>query len=232
MKIQQFRYAADNLGYLIYGKSRALVIDGGAVEAIIDFAARQGLSIQAVTHTHRHPDHTVGISELLARSGATYLDPDFLLQNPIIAMEDETIEVLATPGHTRDSMTFIFDDVMVTGDTLFNGTVGNCFSGDLRAFFDSIERLMGYAPETRIYAGHDYVRYAMAFARLIEPDNADIEAYLEKYDPSHVVSTLADELKVNPYLRFNTLEMTNLLKQKKLPVDSAYDRWQSVMTLG
>ena len=186
MKIQQFRYAADNLGYLVYGKRRALVIDGGAVEAMIDFAKQRQLTIEAVTHTHRHPDHTAGTSEMLQRTGASLLEPEMLGQNAVIGLGDEKIQVLATPGHSRDSRTFFFGGTLVTGDTLFNGTVGNCFSGDLKAFFDSIKRLMAYAPETLIYAGHDYVQSSMAFARLLEPDNADIDGYLQKYDPSHV----------------------------------------------
>ncbi len=37
MNIKQFRYSSDNLGYLIYGKDSALAIDGGAVQAILDF---------------------------------------------------------------------------------------------------------------------------------------------------------------------------------------------------
>jgi hydroxyacylglutathione hydrolase len=118
---------------------------------------------------------------------------------------------------------------LITGDTLFNGTVGNCFSGDLAAFYDSLTTLMAYPAETRIYAGHDYVRDAMAFARLVTPDHPHIQAYLDAYDPNHVVSVLAEELKVDPYLRFDAPDIIAFLKGKGLPVDSAFERWEGMM---
>ena len=82
---------------------------------------------------------------------------------------------------------------------MFNGTIGNCFSGNLAAFYRSLRRLMAFAPATKIFAGHDYVRESMAFARSLEPENVRIQEYLAAYDPDGVVvSTLADELAANP----------------------------------
>jgi hydroxyacylglutathione hydrolase len=37
MKVKQFRYSADNLGYLVYGKKEAMAIDGGAVDEMLAF---------------------------------------------------------------------------------------------------------------------------------------------------------------------------------------------------
>jgi len=111
--------------------------------------------------------------------------------------------------------------------------VGNCFSGDMKAFYKSLTTLMVYPVDTRIYAGHDYVRDAMAFARVVTPDNPHIEAYLHAYDPAKpVFSTLADELNVDPYLRFDTPEIITFLKGKGMPVDSAFERWEGMMSFG
>jgi hydroxyacylglutathione hydrolase len=140
--------------------------------------------------------------------------------------------VYHTPGHTGDSVTFHAGNFLVTGDTLFNGTVGNCFSGDLSAFYNSVKKLISFPEDTVIYAGHDYVEYSMSFARLIEPGNVDIDIFLKKYNPEEVSSTIGDELKVNPYVRFNDSKMISVLKGKGLPVSTEFERWESLMSLG
>lgn len=230
MRIYQFRYSIDNLAYLVAGESSALVVDGGAVEEILGAVDRLGLTLRFIATTHGHPDHTTGSRQLAARSGAAVLDHERLLEMGTVTLDSEEVRVLATPGHTRDSKTFACGESLITGDTLFNGTVGNCFSGDLKAFYDSIRSLLDFPPETRIYAGHDYVAESMAAARSIEPDNPAVDRYLAAYDPDHVVSTLADELAVNPYLRFNAPSMVRILEARGLPVGTEYERWCAVMT--
>jgi len=231
MRVKQFRYAADNLAYLIYGDREALAVDGGAVGPIQEFLASRQLRLTLVAHTHGHPDHTAGTSQLLEATGARLVTNQELMEAGAVTIEDRKVEVLHTPGHTQDSLTFHLDGVLITGDTLFNGTVGNCFSGDLRAFYESIKRLMSFPAETLVYAGHDYVDYAMKFARLVEPGNHQIEDYLAAYDPEHVTSNLASEYKVNPYLRFNDPRVISILKDRSLAVVTEYDRWESLMSL-
>jgi hydroxyacylglutathione hydrolase len=129
-------------------------------------------------------------------------------------------------------VSFAADDFLVTGDTLFNYTVGNCFSGDLKAFYHSIRLLMSYPGTTRIYAGHDYVAASLAFAQHLTPNNSAIDACWARYDKRHVVSTLNDELAVNPYLRFNDPEIISLIKAEGLSTATEYQRWEGVMSLG
>ncbi len=231
MHIRQFRYSSDNLGYLVYGAETAMAIDGGAVREILDFVEAGNLRLQYVANTHQHPDHTAGTNDLVRLSGAEYLSRKTLLKTGKVALEDQAVEVIATPGHTDDSLSFWTGRSLITGDTLFNGTVGNCFSGDLKAFYESIKKLLAYSPQTRVYAGHDYVSFSMAFAKIVEPDNAHIEVFLKRYDPAHVVSTLGDELRVNPYARFNAEPIITLLEKRGLPVETEYERWQGVMSL-
>ena len=47
----------------------------------------------------------------------------------------------------------------------------------------------------------------------------------------HIYSTLADELEVNPYLRFNAEPIIALLKKRGFPVATEYERWLGVMSL-
>jgi len=231
MGIRQFRYSSDNLGYLIYGNETVLAIDGGAGRAILDFLETNGLQLKYVTNTHKHPNHTAGTGDLVKLSGAEYLSREMLLKAGQVVIDDLSVDVIDTPGHTDDSLSFSVANCLITGDTLFNGTVGNCFSGDLKAFYESVKKLLAYPDTTRVYAGHDYVSYAMAFAKIVEPDNAEIDAYLKKYDNAHIYSTLADELEVNPYLRFNADPIIALLKKRGFPVATEYERWLGVMSL-
>ncbi|BBO82963.1 MBL fold metallo-hydrolase [Desulfosarcina ovata] len=231
MKIRQFFYGSDNLAYLLCSNREAMAIDGGAVDAIMDYVRAHDLTLKRVTNTHNHGDHTTGTRRLVERSGADYLDHRQFADGETIDLDGRAVTVRRTPGHTMDSVTFVAGGVMVTGDTLFNGTVGNCFSGDLRAFYDSIRRLMAYPATTRIYAGHDYVAASLAFARHLTPHNHAIDAYAARYDNTHVVSTLADEMAVNPYLRFNDPEMIALLESRGLPTGDEYQRWEGIMSL-
>ncbi len=232
LTIRQFRYSSDNLAYVIHGSSKAVVIDGGATEEILSYLKEKELALTYVTNTHEHPDHTPGNSRLLGETGAEAVKPLEAAARKQIQIENETIRIYHTPGHSLDSVTFHVDSRIITGDTLFNGTVGNCFTGDLEAFHRSIQKLMSLPGETVVYAGHDYVTYAMAFARIVEPDNPDIDRFLKSYDPAHVFSTLEDEKRVNPYLRFNDPDMIRILESRGLPVSTEYDRWESIMSLG
>ena len=90
---------------------------------------------------------------------------------------------------------------------------------------------MALPDETIIYAGHDYVKDSLAFARRLEPDNKDIESFRKSYDANHVVSTMADERRINPYLRFNEEPIIKLLKMKGLPCATEWERWQSLMSI-
>ncbi len=231
MGIRQFRYSSDNLSYLVYGRDFALAIDGGAVHAICDFLEARGLTLKYVANTHKHPDHTAGTGDLVKLSGADYLSREELLTAGCVVLDDTKVGVIDTPGHTDDSISFSVEDCLITGDTLFNGTVGNCFSGDLKVFYESVKKLLAFPPDTRVYAGHDYVSYAMAFAKIVEPGNTNIDSYLRRYSAAHIVTTLADELEVNPYVRFNTEPIIALLKKRGFPVETEYERWQGVMSL-
>jgi len=231
LKIQQFRYSADNFAYVIYGDTSAGVVDGGAVEKILAFLTDTRLKLRFIANTHQHADHTMGTDRLKDRTGATLLENRTLRKEKEIVLEGRKITVLHTPGHTADSLCFYFENVLISGDTLFNGTIGNCFSGDLRGFLNSIKQLMTLPAETAIYAGHDYVKGAMAFARSLEPENHAIDAFLKKHDPNHVCSTLQEELQVNPYLKFNDRRIIAVLEKKGLPVDTEYRRWESLMSL-
>ena len=230
LNIEQFRYG-DNLGYLIFGQTEAMAIDGGAWQEILSFLETHNLTLKFVTNTHEHYDHTSGNEQLRRKTKAKFLNSSILTDNQKIIIDNEAVVVYRTPGHTSDSICFHAGNTLITGDTLFNGTIGNCFSGDQKSFYSSIKRLMSLPDETKIYAGHDYIRDSLAFARHLEPDNIEIDRFWNAYDPDHVYSTLADERKINPYLRFNDEPIIHLLKENHLPHATEWERWASLMSI-
>lgn len=231
MQVHQFRYAADNLAYLICAEHSALAIDPGAVTEILSFLEANGLKLRAVTNTHTHPDHTTGNAAILDKTGAEYLAPADLIGRESLTLEDNRIDVYHTPGHTEDSLIFHLDGRLVTGDTLFTGKAGRCFTGDPKRFLRSIKLIMGFPEDTVIYGGHDYVLEYLDTAAAIEPENPAVEEFRSRYNPDHVCSTLADEFRINPTLRFNTDSLTAVLKERGLAAESEYDRWRSVLSI-
>jgi len=231
MKIKQFRYSSDNLGYLVYGRNIALAIDGGAAIPILSFIQSNNLILKYIANTHTHPDHTSGNRVLLSGSDAEYLEHTTPRKNRHIRLENEELKVYHTPGHTLDSVSFHFDAYLISGDTIFNGKVGKCFSGDLKSFYRSIKLILELPRETMVYPGHDYVEEYMGFVQRLEPDNKYVDLFLEKYDPGNVYSTLEEEFKINPFIRFNDKKIISLLKKRGLPTNTEYERWKSIMSL-
>ncbi|OGP90063.1 MAG: hydroxyacylglutathione hydrolase [Deltaproteobacteria bacterium RBG_19FT_COMBO_43_11] len=230
LNIEQFRYG-DNLAYLVYGETEAMAIDGGAWQEILAFLESNNLSLKFVTNTHQHYDHTPGNEHLLRKTKAKFLNSSTLTDNQEIFIDGEAVVVYRTPGHTNDSICFHAGSALISGDTLFNGTIGNCFSGNLKNFYLSIKRLMALPDETIIYAGHDYVRDSLAFARHLEPENIDIDTFWNSYDPDNVSSTMAEERRINPYLRFNEEPIIKLLQKNGLPLSTEWERWKSLMSI-
>ncbi|MCX5850254.1 MAG: MBL fold metallo-hydrolase [Deltaproteobacteria bacterium] len=232
LNVEQFRYGTDNFAYIIYGEKQAMAIDGGAWKEILSFLKTNNLSLEFVTNTHSHYDHTSGNDHLLKATRARFLNSVALSDNHRIIIDAENVMVYRTPGHTDDSICFHAGDILITGDTLFNGTIGNCFSGNLKNFCLSIKRLMDLSDETIIYAGHDYIRDSLAFASHLEPDNKDIEIFRDSHNSNITIhSTMAEERRINPYLRFNEDAIINILKEKHLPHSTEWERWESLMSI-
>ena len=231
MNVRQFRYGQDNLGYLLYGEREAVAVDGGASGEMLAFLREHGLTLRYVTNTHSHGDHTCGNGELLRSTGAEFLDAPALRRTGTVELEGETIRVIETPGHTADSVCFLADGMLLSGDTLFMGKVGRCFTGDVRGFYEAIEKLEVLSDETLVYAGHDYVEEYLDFAAGLEPGNPWIEPYRARYDPADVVASLGDEKLVDPFLRLDEPSVVSALEERGLPAGSRYERWRSLISL-
>ena len=160
------------------GSDELVIVDPGPDDdAHIERVAALG-RISLVLISHRHGDHTDGIDKLVGRTGAVVrsVGSGFLrgLGGPLVDGEvidaaGLRITVLATPGHTADSVSFLLDDAVLTADTVLGRgtTVIDNEDGSLRDYLGSLRRLGGLGNRT-VLPGHG-------------PDLADLKAVTEMY---------------------------------------------------
>lgn len=146
------------------GAGEVVIVDPGPDDADhIDRMARLG-PVALVLITHRHGDHTDGIDRLVAATGATVraVGSGFLrrlgrplIDGEIIEAAGLRITAMATPGHTGDSVCFVLDDAVLTGDTVLGRgtTVIDDEDGSLADYLDSLLRLQALGTRT-VLPGH------------------------------------------------------------------------------
>jgi len=159
-----------------------------SADAIVAHLAAEGLTLRWILETHAHADHLSSAPHLQAMAGgqiaigmgirqvqATFkrvfgLGDEFVpdgRQFDRLLADGETIElgsitgrVIPTPGHTNDSVSYLFGDALFVGDTLFmpDGGSARCDfpGGDPAELYRSIQRLYALPPETRLFVCHDY----------------------------------------------------------------------------
>ncbi|MHB8339650.1 MAG: MBL fold metallo-hydrolase [Mycobacteriales bacterium] len=141
--------------WVLRGAGGTVVIDPGPLEeSHLAAVARLG-PVDLVLITHRHSDHSAGADRLSALTGAP-VRRDFVDGEQVIAGEVR-LGVLATPGHSSDSVCFLAEDraELFTGDTVLGrGTTVVAYpDGRLADYLESLERIAALRLRT-ILPGH------------------------------------------------------------------------------
>ncbi len=129
----------------------------------------QGLRLKYSLETHVHADHITASGLLRQRLGAQAAVSQLCgADNADIQIKDgdvfefgnsERVKVIATPGHTPGSVSYLWRDRLFTGDALLIGGCGRTDfqGGDAGALYDCItQRLFTLSDDTLVYPGHDY----------------------------------------------------------------------------
>ena len=155
------------------GSPRAVVVDPGPAHAghlhrVRDQVAAGGQRVAQILLTHGHPDHSDGAAAFAAMTGAPVraADPAYrlgdegLAPGDVIGVAGCELRVVATPGHTSDSVSLHLpaDHALLTGDTVLGrGTTVIAQDGNLADYLASLDRLRALTDQaglTVLLPGH------------------------------------------------------------------------------
>lgn len=160
-----------NFTYLIIDEknNECIIVDPSwDLETIYEYLKKNNLQINFIINTHSHFDHTIGNEQVAKLTGAKIMQH---ISSPLLkdkALEDgdritigsSSIDIVHTPGHSKDSICLILDNKMIlTGDTIFVGSCGRLDlpGGSASEMFDSIYgKLVNLDGELVVLPGHHY----------------------------------------------------------------------------
>lgn len=102
-------------------------------------------------------DNNLNISNYFVPMGMKKIVPDILVEDKSsIKLGESEITFLLTPGHTAGSMCLVFEDNLVSGDTLFCESIGRTDlpTGDMGDILKSLAKLKALEGDYRVYPGH------------------------------------------------------------------------------
>jgi glyoxylase-like metal-dependent hydrolase (beta-lactamase superfamily II)/rhodanese-related sulfurtransferase len=171
LMVHQMR-AENCFAYLIAdAAAREAVLVDPRVDRVTEYLAdleERGLRLRFVIETHTHADHLSGAAELRARTGAEVLVSERatsevatrrLRDDDRLSLGRNEIRVLASPGHTDDSVSLLVEGALFTGDALLIGGAGRTDfqNGSPEALYETLHRRFAGLPgELTVYPAHDY----------------------------------------------------------------------------
>jgi hydroxyacylglutathione hydrolase len=222
LTIHMFPCLADNYGYLLHDAesgTTAAVDTPDAREIEMQLRAK-GWRLTHILNTHHHGDHAGGNLELKSRTGCTIVGPradaaripgiDVSVgEGDVVELGTHRAAVYDTPGHTRGHIVYHFAAARAAfvGDTLFALGCGRLFEGTPSQMWSSLQKILSWPDDTRIYCAHEYTQSNARFALTVEPQNPRLQeraasvAELRAAGTPTVPSTLGEERATNPFLR-------------------------------
>ncbi|MBQ9449332.1 MAG: MBL fold metallo-hydrolase [Acholeplasmatales bacterium] len=177
------KYEGYSNSYLLTNGNKAILIDCGLTESMANKIKKE-YDLEAILLTHGHYDHIDGLRYFKDVDIYIYtLEEDFLYDDhlnlyyfmnqdsyykgdlkvhlindgDILNLIGLEIKVIHTPGHTRGSVCYQVDDMLFTGDTLFNLSVGRTDfpTGNYNMLKDSLSKLKKLDKDFHVYPGHE-----------------------------------------------------------------------------
>jgi len=165
--------------------SAAIIDPGDEALLLLNFIQEKKLTIEYIVLTHAHIDHIIGVRVIKNATGALImLHPEdeflynglvnqaewfgypaesappvdkYLYDNQILNIGKHHIKIIHTPGHTPGGVSFLIENNLFCGDTLFEGSIGrtDLEGGDYDKLIQSIKQKLFILPDdTIVYPGH------------------------------------------------------------------------------
>lgn len=170
--IQLFDTASSTYTYVLFDPDsrEAVIIDPVDTQIARDLEVLRdyGLKLVWALETHAHADHITSAGQLAELAGAKTTasaaggnsSASVLLKDgDVLRFGQEQIRALHTPGHTADSLCFVWRDQVFTGDTLLINSCGRTDfqSGSAADLYHSLTEVLFKLPDsTTVWPGHDY----------------------------------------------------------------------------
>ena len=249
LSVEPIKAYTDNYIWLVSTNEGSIVVDPGESKEILNLIDSNKIDLKGVLITHHHYDHTNGLLDLTNKMNLEVYGPKKIEGiNNIVKESDKfsligiDFEVIEIPGHTLDHLAFYSsnnkDPILFCGDTLFAGGCGRVFEGTFEQMFKSLKKISNYPKETKIFCGHEYTLSNLKFALEVDEDNkqlADEYINVKKLISSDIPSlptNLNKELKLNPFLRCNEINIKNKIIDKfdiiddELEIFTALRKWK------
>ena len=222
------------------------IVDPGDAQPVLDMLDRTGYQPIAILITHHHRDHTGGIKQLLERYPMPVYGPpnegiadlsNVVVEGDQVSLQklDCELDVIEVPGHTRGHVAYYMNGALFCGDTLFTGGCGRLFEGTPEQMYQSLKKIAALPASTQVYCAHEYTEDNLIFAKVVEPDNPDLQTRIEdtqrlrlKNQPT-VPAPLSLEMATNPFLRCDLPNVTEAAEKFALKsLNSGVDTFSTV----
>ncbi|PZS06087.1 MAG: hypothetical protein DLM70_05475 [Chloroflexi bacterium] len=159
----------NNVYILVDPETKESILFDAPVDAEPILRELEGTKLKYILMTHCDRDHVGALKEVHDRTGAPVgvhaaeserlpLDADFQIEDQqTFALGNAELKAMHTPGHSPGGMSFLVDDILVSGDTLFPGGPGNTQrpDGSFDEIINSIKTKLFVLPdEMKVYPGH------------------------------------------------------------------------------
>lgn len=215
---------SDNYTWVIHNKNpqpaaQAWVVDPGEAAPVVRYFQDHNLELAGILITHHHYDHVEGVADVINALGQVPVygnaeGPFKDITHPVkegdhLELLGESFQIIATPGHCPEHISFFHPQALFCGDVLFTGGCGKIWDFPPELMTQSLLTLRNLPDQCQVYCGHEYTYANVKFATLAEPNNIAIQKrfntvtqHTQMQQPC-VPAPLGLEKQTNPFLRFD-----------------------------
>ncbi len=220
-----------NYNYLVACEEtgQCVVIDPLDPITLLEIIRKRDYRVKYVLNTHAHPDHIYGNNPiikvflsskiLIHQTALDYVAPrsEGIEEGDEIDFGKQRLQVIHTPGHCPEHVSFIIGDNIFLGDTVFVSGCGNVkFRGKVEDLYETFAFKLSRLPGgLRMFCGHDYAETNLKFTLELAPENGAAKKKLEEISEDKFPrSTLEEERTYNPFMRTGDPAIVDSLREK------------------